>query len=564
MIRCPYRSAHVSRLLFRVASSQCLVQSGMHPSAPSRPRSFGSVIDRYNGLVDAKTISDDPRQRKVLMELAKLQETLKSYPNAVPATFPTPKTQSHGFFSMFSSQRAEEEPVEPVYHCPRGIYLYGGPGSGKSFLMDHFYDTTDVKMKCRVHFHEWMIEVHQKLHAFSKENAQFEKANTVWTAEAARKMRQSVQDKAKGASQEDLVDKVADSLMSKYWLLCFDEFQVTHISDALILKRLFSVMFQRGAVVVATSNRPPEDLYLNGLNRSRFEPFIPMLKGRCDVLNIDSEVDYRIISEHALDLLKVYFYPLSTADTYIRKKFFSLTQGKFVTGRTIEWQGRKLNIPECGENVSVAKFDFKDLCNKALGAGDYLALANVFHTIFITDIPILTLQERDQVRRMITLVDTLYERKTKLIISADAPVESLFVADATDKSSSAIDEIFAWDRTVSRLMEMQSQEYLLQRAVSLSKEEYWHQFDLNSIKDEDIEELWWRFDVDRSGSIDFPELKELVRELLTLTAGNDALLGDEELLHTVFTEMDTDGNGVIDKNEFEVFAKKFGFRRLLQ
>lgn len=196
--------------------------------------------------------------------------------------------------------------------------------------------------------------------------------------------------------------------------------------------------------------------------------------------------------------------------------------------------------------------------------GIYLALANVFHTIFITDIPILTLQERDQVRRMITLVDTLYERKTKLIISADAPVESLFVADATDKSSSAIDEIFAWDRTVSRLMEMQSQEYLLQRAVSLSKEEYWHQFDLNSIKNEDIEELWWRFDVDRSGSIDFPELKELVRELLTITAGNDALLGDEELLRTVFTEMDTDGNGVIDKNEFEVFAKKFGFRRLLQ
>lgn len=526
-------------------------------------RSF-SVIERYDQLVAANTISEDPQQRKVLKHLAKLQETLKGYPNPIPATAAKPKAESGGFFSMFGAKPVTEEAAELIYNSPRGLYLYGGPGSGKSFLMDHFYETTDIKMKSRSHFHEWMIEVHQKLHKFSKEGAQFEKANTVWTAEAARKMRDSVQDKSKkSVTQDDLVDKVADSMMEKYWLLCFDEFQVTHISDALIMKRLFSVMFQRGAVIVATSNRPPKDLYLNGLNRSRFEPFIPMLEGRCDVIDIQSDVDYRIISEHALDALKVYFHPLESAAPYINVKFSKLTKGKIVTGRTIEWQGRKLDIPECGEKISVAKFNFKDLCDKPLGAGDYLALANVFHTIFITNIPQLTLQERDQVRRMITLIDTLYERKTKLIMSADAPVETLFRADSDDKASSAIDEIFAWDRTVSRLMEMQSQDYLLQKALSMNAEEYWHQFDLDALRDEDIEELWWRFDIDRSGTIDFGELKELVRELLTITAGNDALVEDEDFVRTVFTEMDTDGNEVIDKDEFRIFAKKFGYRRFI-
>jgi len=360
----------------------------------------------------------------------------------------------------------------------------------------------------------------------------------------------------------DLVDRVADSMLEKAWLLCFDEFQVTHISDAIILKRLFSVMFDKGAVVLATSNRTPDDLYKNGLNRALFLPFIPLLRSKCEIVDINSEVDYRLIGEYADDnYTKVYYSPVAETRDAVDKKFNRLVKNMITKDRTITVKGRTLDIPESGELASVARFKFADLCDKPLGAGDYLALSSVFHTIFITDVPALTLQERDQVRRLITLIDTLYERKTKLIVNAEKPPETLFTYAGIKKEDSIHDEIFAWDRTVSRLIEMQSIEYIISQSQAMDEDQYWKQFDEDHLSDQDISEIWLRYDYDQSGTIDFEELENLVRELLQATAGNDALLHRPEFVKTVFSAMDTDNNGVIDKNEFAEFAKKFGIRR---
>merc|ERR1740121_1276705 len=210
-----------------------------------------------------------------------------------------------------------------------------------------------------------------------------DKANTVWTAEAALAQQKELKSKKttpqKNESADDLVLQVANEMMNEAWLLCFDEFQVTHISDAIIMKRLFAILFERGAVVVATSNRPPEDLYLNGLNRPLFLPFIPMLRDFCDVHDIASSTDYRFLAEGAEEDKRVFIFPNTKEEKkLIDRKFHRLAKGGTVSGGIVETQGRKISVPKACSLSSIAWFNFKDLCDKPLGAGDYLAIASAF------------------------------------------------------------------------------------------------------------------------------------------------------------------------------------------
>jgi predicted ATPase len=444
---------------------------------------------------------------------------------------------------------------------PKGLYVWGGCGTGKTFLMDLFYDCVPVTQKKRIHFHEWMIDVHDRLHKLQKNKPMIkEKANTVWTAEAAMAQRKELQkggsSQAAKESADDLVAQVARDMMKEAWLLCFDEFQVTHISDAIIMKRLFGLLFEAGAVVVATSNRPPEDLYLNGLNRPLFLPFIPMLKDFCDVHDIASQVDYRLTGEGEENDKRVYIHPNGLDEAkLLERKFYRLANQQVRSGGQIETQGRRIPVPKSAMSSQVAWFDFKNLCDRPLGAADYLAIAGAFHTVFVANIPALTLQERDQVRRFITMIDAFYERHTKLVCTADRDPITLFTVTEEEKKTSVADEIFAWDRTVSRLIEMQSTKYLSEVVRSMDGDEFLTMFNMKSLSDDDISEMWRRYDRDDSGEIDMSELKHMLEDIMEKHKGHRNVA--EEIFEECLETIDTDKNGAISYEEFVVFLSDF-------
>ena len=310
-------------------------------------------------------------------------------------------------------------PVTP----PEGLYIWGGVGRGKSMLMDLFFDTVEIRPKRRVHFHAFMQETHERI---------FE-----WR-------RREKEGKVKGS---DPIPPVADMVAREAALLCFDEFQVHDIADASILGRLFSQLFELGVVVVATSNRAPDGLYEGGLNRHRFLPFIDLVKTRMDVLHLDSATDYRL---DRIKGLPVYYTPLDgKADEALDDAFEKLTDSPHGEPMTLSLKGRAVEVPEARHGV--ARFSFADLCMKPLGAADYLKIAQCFHTVIIRDVPVMGPERRNEAKRFVTLIDALYEAKTKLILSAEAPPLSLYEQG---------DGSFEFERTVSRLMEMQSADYL--------------------------------------------------------------------------------------------------------
>jgi len=315
--------------------------------------------------------------------------------------------------------------------APRGLYLWGGVGRGKSMLMDLFIETAPVASRRRVHFHEFMQGAHARINRWRS----LSKAD-----------RRRQPEYVKGAG-EDPIPPVARSLASEARLLAFDEFHVTDIADAMILGRLFEHLFAEGVVIVATSNRHPDDLYRDGINRQLFLPFIDLLKDRLDVMELDGGVDHRL---RQLEAAPVYYCPLGAdADHAMDLAWERLTSGATPQRCTLDVQGRELVVER--EVAGVARFTFPELCARALGAGDYLAIAGRFHTVLLDRVPKLSPDKRNEAKRFVTLIDALYEARTKLVMSADAEPDDLYPSG---------DGAFEFERTASRLMEMRTHEYL--------------------------------------------------------------------------------------------------------
>ena len=304
---------------------------------------------------------------------------------------------------------------------PMGMYIYGGVGRGKSMLMDMFFEKSLVEHKRRVHFHEFMIEVQEKLHEWRRQD--------------------------KDERNDDPIVPIADDIAASAWLLCFDEFHVVDIADAMILSRLFEALFERGVVVVSTSNFGPDALYKDGLNRELFLPFIDLIKEKLDVLHLASPTDYR---HERLMHMKVYLSPLSAETTEaLEKDFAEPTEGAAAVRDELEVKGRTLAVSRAARGV--AWFTFEELCEQPLGAGDYIAVAKRYHTVVLDGVPHLPEARRNEAKRFMLLIDELYEHKSNLVMGADVPPAELYTEGR---------HAFEFERTVSRLMEMQSEEYL--------------------------------------------------------------------------------------------------------
>ena len=367
-----------------------------------------SSFELYENLVAAKKLERDRAQASLVMQLVALERRVAAHRSAR-------RTRPVGW--LFGG-RTQDEPV-------KGLYVHGDVGRGKTMLMDLFFEASPVVRKRRAHFHEFMADVHERVRAF----------------------RQRLKDGEIGG--EDAIRLAAGEIAEESWLLCFDEFHVTDIADAMILGRLFAKLFELGTVVVATSNVAPDDLYKGGLNRSLFLPFIKQITDHMDVLRLDARTDFRL---EKLQGVPMWLTPADgDADAALDRAWSKMTGGAKCKSRDISFKGRILHVP-CSAH-GVARFGFADLCEKPLGASDYLRLAHDYHTILVDHIPVMDFSQRNAAKRFITLIGTLYDNAVKLMASADANPISLYLAHEGN-------EAMEFKRTASRLIEMSSESYL--------------------------------------------------------------------------------------------------------
>ena len=358
-----------------------------------------ALADRYRALVAAGELRPDPDQSAAVAALDRIAAALA-------------ETRRGGLLGLFG--RAEP---------PGGAYLWGGVGRGKSMLMDLAFETIGHAPKRRVHFHEFMLEVHERLRA------------------------------ERVKEEGDPIPPVAAAIAEEARLLCFDEMVVNNAADAMILSRLFAQLLEAGVTMITTSNRPPSDLYLGGLNRELFLPFIALIEERLEVVPLNGPVDYRL---ERLGGMPTWYVPNGPeASAALAKAFFRLTdhpvedRAKVPSEELALPGGRSLHVPKSLKGVAV--FSFRRLCGEPRGAADYLAVARRYHTVIMVGIPRMGPENRNEAARFVTLIDALYEHKVKLLAAADAEPNDLYVAG---------DGAFEFERTASRLIEMRSQEYL--------------------------------------------------------------------------------------------------------
>ncbi len=368
-----------------------------------------SISVRYAALAAAGKIERDDAQEAIVGQLAQLERRLAEHRLAR-------KSSSLGW--LFGARVLDSEPIT-------GLYIFGDVGRGKTMLMDLFFEASPVVRKRRVHFHEFMTDVHDRVHLLRQRMKQGELGG------------------------DDPIRLAAAAIAEESWLLCFDEFHVTDIADAMLLGRLFERLFELGVVVVATSNVPPGELYKEGLNRALFLPFIALIERRMKVVRLAARADFRL---EKLAGTPVWYVPADdAAAAALDRAWRRLTSGHPGEALVLPAKGRTIRIPRAA--MGVARFSFHDLCGEPLAGSDYLKIAHEFHTIVLDRIPAMGFDRRNEAKRFIILVDTLYDHSVKLVASAAAEPDSLYRAEEGFES-------YEFKRTASRLIEMRSQEYL--------------------------------------------------------------------------------------------------------
>jgi len=507
------------------AAGRTVARRFLSTTTPTTP------LAAYERLVTQGKIRRDDVQLNVMRIFERLHGDLADFDNVPP----------------FWSSLFGRKPREP----PRGVYVYGGVGSGKTFCMDTFYGCLDVESKQRVHFHDFMLGVHRRIHEVRK--------------------------KDKGTMRD-----VAEEVAKKGRVLCLDELQVVDIADAMVVKTLFEHLFDDfRCVLVATSNRAPTDLYKNGIQRESFLPFIPLLESKCVVASVQaSTTDYRLVKGLSGDTANVYFLLGGDGaggggelddddhddddddDDKAEESFESckrrLLAKPQLTDRVLlktRDTGRTVPAKRADLASRAALFSFDELCGSNVGAADYLALAGAFHTIFLDNVPVMDATDLDRARRFITLVDALYDADCVLVVRAEAPPQHLFVPDKTHSSASSSssfvkarrDEAFAFDRTASRLIEMGSSEYLRRS----KKQRDPLAIDVLQRDDVDVDQLFRSLDVDGSGYLDEDELAAFLADVSELRRGHRNVPDAE--VQAALLQLDTNGDGFVDLTELRQY-----------
>jgi predicted ATPase len=497
----------------------------------------------------------DPRQLDALGPLQRLFDEVVEEAAKPPSAASAAEPANSG--GWFFSAPAASETKQGDPSSAKGVYTHGGVGCGKTMLMDMFAecvgDVAPALSVKQVHFAAFMLDIHKRCHELKH-----------------------LGDPLPTIAEEMLAaGKKTGSIAG---ILCFDEFQVADIADAMVIRRIFETLFSSGMVVVATSNRPPRDLYLHGLQRESFLPFIDEVYEHLEVHNVDAGIDYRLGFTEAIQAT---YFDKSQGEReafhgseQLWRKLTKGGDGVKPTTLVVPAQGRSVDIPEACIGAKVARFSFSHLCDNPLGSADFLAIAAAFNTVFITDVPQLDANTLPQARRLILLVDALYARRVLTIFTAANSPTQLF-----DKSGvgGVKDEGFAFDRTVSRILEMQSEEYTQAQHIGADalgsaaaaeegekKEEeeegdlFLLRFESQSLSGEDISAIWDQFDADRNGLLDRQELRLMLESLSLVRNGHRTV--PPELLQDTWRKLHADGSaeGDVSFVEFETYMRQYG------